>query len=312
MSFASPAWLLVLVVIPALLLWRWAHRHRAPYAIRFPAATSARLAAAGISGGRRWIPAGALLCALAVLALALARPRMPHKVPVGQTAIMLVSDHSGSMAADDVQPTRLGAAVRAADSFIAALPGSVRLGAIGFSTTADGVQGPVPGHAAARSIIDSQSAGGGTATGDALALALQLLHGGTRHPPSAIVLLSDGAANAGVDALSVARQARQEGIPIYTVALGTPSGVLNSPDPLSGPIPVPPDPELMARLAATSGGRTFNAQSADQLASIYTHLAGELGSVTRQRDIARPVAALGGVLLLAAAAAAVRWGPRLP
>ena len=312
MSLASPAWLLVLLAIPALLLWRWIHRRRAPYTIRFPAAASARLAAAGASRGRALIPGGALLCALAILALALARPRLPHKVPVGQTAIMLVSDHSGSMAADDVQPTRLGAAVHAADSFIGALPGSVRLGAIGFSTNPDGVQGPVPDHSAARTIIDSQSAGGGTATGDALVLALQLLRGGVRHPPSAIVLLSDGAANAGVDALSVARQARQDHIPIYTVALGTPSGVLNSPDPLSGPIPVPPDPELMARLAAASGGRTFNAQNADQLSSIYAHLAGELGSVTRQRDVAVPVAAMGGLLLLAAAAAAVRWGPRLP
>ena len=121
---------------------------------------------------------------------------------------MLVTDHSGSMAATDVQPTRLAAAEQAADSFIDKLPSKVRVGAVAFSTSPDAVQGPVTNHAAAEAIIDGQSANGSTATGDALELALQLLRGANRkHPPSAIVLLSDGAANAGVDSVAVARLA---------------------------------------------------------------------------------------------------------
>ena len=75
-----------------------------------------------------------------------------------------------------------------------------RVGAVTFSSSPDAVQAPVTDHGAARSVIDAQTADGATATGDALALALQLLHGtDTKHPPSAIVLLSDGAANTGVD-----------------------------------------------------------------------------------------------------------------
>ena len=68
-----------------------------------------------------------------------------------------------------------------------------------------------------------------------------------KHPPSAIVLLSDGAANAGVNVITVARQAAREKIPIYTVALGTPNGTLPNPEPFEPPVPVPPDPQLMQR-----------------------------------------------------------------
>ncbi len=225
---------------------------------------------------------------------------------------MLVLDHSGSMAATDVQPTRLSAAISAADNFVAALPGSVQLGAISFSSTTDAVQGPVSDHTAAKQIVDNQVATGATATGDALQLALNLLHGAGRHPPSAIVLLSDGAANAGVDAVTVARQAAQDGVPIYTVALGTPDGVLNSPDPLQPPVPVPPDPQLMAQLAQASGGREFDAQSADELSSIYNRLASRLGTITKRREVTGEFAALGLVLIAAAAVVSTRWSPRLP
>ena len=143
-------------------------------------------------------------------------------------------------------------------------------------------------------MIDQQSAGGATATGDAIELALQLLRGSDRkHPPSAMVLLSDGAANAGVDAVTAARQAAEDRIPIYTVALGTPSGTLTSPDPFSPPLAVPPDPQLMREIARVSGGRTFNAQSADQLSSIYKRLGSELGSVTRKHEVTAEFAIAG-------------------
>ncbi len=83
-----------------------------------------------------------------------------------------------------------------------------------FGSAPDAVQGPVSDHSAARQVIDGQTANGATDTGDALALALQLLHGADRaHPPAAIVLLSDGAANTGQDVLTVARQARVRGDP---------------------------------------------------------------------------------------------------
>ncbi|MDQ6806486.1 MAG: VWA domain-containing protein, partial [Actinomycetota bacterium] len=245
--------------------------------------------------------------------LALARPHVSYGAAVGNGAVMLVTDHSGSMAATDVSPTRLAAAQRAANTFIDEQPSGVRIGAIAFSSSADAVQGPVANHNAARAIIDGQAAGGGTATGDALALALQLLHGADpKHPPAAIVLLSDGAANAGANVITVAQQAAQEKIPIFTVALGTASGTLPNPDPFFPAVPVPPDPQLMQQIAQLSGGRAFNARTADELSSIYKRLGGQLGTVTRTREVTAAFAVGGVVLLLLAAVGSTRWVGRLP
>ncbi len=313
MSFASPGWLLALVLIPALLLLAaLARRRRRRYVVRFPATGSVALAAASASRWSRRVPTVLLLAASALLALGLARPRIPYRVPVQHASVVLVSDHSGSMASDDVQPTRLAAAIRAADSFIAGLPGSVRVGAVAFGSSPDGVQAVSPDHSAARSTIDSQTAGGATDTGDALTLALQLLHGASKgHPPSAIVLLSDGSANTGADPATVARLAAAERIPIYTVALGTPNGTL-SPNPVSPPVAVPPDPQLMAQIAKLSGGRTFNAESADALSSIYGDLARELGTVSRRREIVAPLVIAALVLLALGALGSAGRVSRLP
>jgi len=314
MSFSSPLWLFALALVPvALAAYARSRRRAKRYAIRFPAVATVRAAVGTAPPWRRHLAAAFLLAALAALALALARPHVNRRVPVQQASMILITDHSGSMAANDVQPTRLAAAQAAANSFINQLPNTVKVGAIGFSSAPDTVQQPMADHAAARAAIDGQTAGGGTDTGDALLLALQLLQGASRkHPPAAIVLLSDGAANAGPDAATVAREAGSERIPIYTVALGTPDGTLANPDPLGPPIAVPPDPQLMQEIAQASGGRAFDAQSADQLSSIYKHLGGELSSVTRKREVTVLFAVGGLVLLLLAGVTSTRWSARLP
>jgi Ca-activated chloride channel family protein len=68
----------------------------------------------------------------------------------------------------------------------------------------------------------------------------------------------------------------------------------------------------MQAIAATSGARAFNAQSADQLSSIYKRLGRQLGSVTRKREVSAEFAIGGLALLLLAAAAGARWTGRLP
>jgi Ca-activated chloride channel family protein len=314
MSFASPLWLAALALVPLAIAASVAARKRARrYAIRFPAVATLALAVGPGSSWRRHVPAALALAAIAALVLALARPRVTYGAAVDQASVMLVTDHSGSMAATDVQPTRLAAAERAANTFIDELPASARVGAIAFSTTPDAVQAPVTNHAAARAIIDAQVADGSTATGNALALALELLHGADpKHPPAAIVLLSDGAANAGENVLSVARQAAQEKIPVYTVALGTPTGSLPSPYLFEPSIPVPPDPQLMRLIAQLSGGRAFDAQSADELSSIYKRLGDRLGTVTRKREITAEFAIGGLALLLVGGLASTRWSGPLP
>ena len=305
MSFTSPWWLLGLALIPVLVAGAWLARRRARrYAVRFTAMDSLGLALAQ-AGPTRWRGALApllLMLALASGAVALARPQVRHRVPYGRASVVLVLDHSGSMAADDVAPTRIAAAIAAANTFIDEVPANVAIGFVGFGSSPDAVQQPVSDHAAARRLLDAQIANGGTDTGPALALALELLDArSAHHPPSAIVLLSDGSANEGVDPVIVAAQARTAHIPIDTVALGTANGTLNV-SPFAPPVAVPPDPELMAQIARTSGGRTFDARTADQLASIYRSLGAKLGSIERERDVTLWPLGLAAVLLLGALA----------
>jgi Ca-activated chloride channel family protein len=314
MSFASPVWLLALALVPAGAAFTvLARRRRRRYAMRFPAVAQVRAAVAATPSWERHVPAALALAAVALLAVALARPRVTTHIPTGQANMMLVTDHSGSMAAQDVQPNRLAAAVAAANAFIDQLPSTVRVGAIGFGSSPDAVQGPAANHAEARGLIDGLVPNGGTDTGDALQLALQLLQGASaKHPPSAIVLLSDGAANAGPDPVAVSQEAKKDRIPIYTVALGTDQGVLPNPDPLGPPQAVPPDPQLMQEIARLSGGTAFNAHSADELSSIYKKLGSQLSTVSRKKEITWWFAAAGVVLLIGAAGSSARWSGRLP
>src|ERR1700759_1964452 len=314
MSFASPAWLLTLLLVPAGVgAYLWARRRGQRYAIRFPAVATVREVVIAGPSWERHVPTALALAAVALLGVALARPRVVQHIPTGQANMMLVTDHSGSMAAQDVQPSRLAAAVSAANTFIDQLPSTVRVGAIGFGTTPDSVQAPAANHAQARTLIDGLSANGGTDTGDALQLALQLLQGSNpKHVPSAVVLLSDGAANAGPDPVGVSEQAKKDKIPIYTVALGTAGGVLPTPDPSAQPQPVPPDPQLMQAIARVSGGRAFNARSADELSSIYKKLGSQLSSVTLTKEISACLAAAGECPLIGAAVSSAQWSGRLP
>jgi Ca-activated chloride channel family protein len=315
MSLAHPLWLLLLLLLPLLALaQRWRRGRGTAYAVRFPAVGTVALALAE-EGRTRWLralPVVALLGAIAVIALALARPSVTHRVPINGASLMLVLDQSGSMAAADVKPDRLNAAIVAANTFIDQLPSSARVGALTFSTAPDEIQRPSADHAAARALIENAQAGGGTDTGPALEDALSALDASSaHHPPAAIVLLSDGAANIGVSPVAVAAQAKRDHVAIYTVALGTPGGVLYQ-GAFNQPVAVPPDPRLMAQIARTSGGRAYDAQTANNLSSIYKTLGQRLSTVKRKRDVTIYALALAAVLLMIAIVASARTAARLP
>jgi Ca-activated chloride channel family protein len=183
-----------------------------------------------------------------------------------------------------------------------------------FADAPDQVLAPTQSRGEVRFVIDQQEANGATATGDALQAALDLLRRGGRpghRPPAAIVLLSDGATTTGVDPVGVARLARSEHVPIYTVSLGTGDGVVPNPGP-GPPIVVAPDPATLRRISEASGGRAFAAQDSGELAAIYRTLGSRLGQRTVRRETTAAFAIGGLVLLLGAAASSVRWLGRLP
>jgi Ca-activated chloride channel family protein len=308
MSFAAPAWLGALALVP-ILLWAYlaARANARRHVVRFAATSTLALAAAEESRVRRHLPAALMLAACAALVLALARPHRTTRVAAGRGSVVLVLDHSGSMQATDVRPTRLAAAEHAARAFLAELPAAVRAGAIAFSTTPDAVRAPTTDRGAVQQIIASQGAFGATATGSALQLALDLLgHGG------AIVLLSDGAANAGRNPLAVAAEAGARRIPIYTIALGSANATIPDPSGTGEPISVPPDPQLLARIAQAAHGQAFSAEDSGRLIAIYRRLGQRLGSVARRHDLTIAFALAGGVLLLAASGLGLSRGGGLP
>jgi Ca-activated chloride channel family protein len=219
------------------------------------------------------------------------------------------------MMATDVSPTRLEAARAAALRFLAKVPGPVRVGAVAYSDAPDAVQAPTTRRDDVRRIINGLIADGSTATGDALAAALEGISRDRKNgkrPPAAIVLLSDGKTTTGRDPIQVARQAGRAKVPIFTVALGTPGATIPNPYPYASPLPVPPDPVTLKRIAAESKGRAYTVEDSSELQSIYQRLGSSIGTKQRQQEITA-VFAIGGLLLLAgAAAASLRWSGRLP
>jgi Ca-activated chloride channel family protein len=316
MSFASPAWLWALALVPLAAAAYAASRHRAKrYAVRFPALPALKAAAGTTPAWRRHLPAALALASLAALVVAMAKPQKTVAVPIERASIMLVTDHSRSMSATDVEPDRLSAAQRAARTFLNTLPNQVRVGAVAFSDTPDAVQAPSSNHDDARRIVDGQVADGATATGAALEVAIDALKNDKQNgkrPPSAIVLLSDGKTTVPPDPVPVARTAGQLKIPIYTVALGTRDATVPNPNPFGTPLLVAPDPETLRQIAQVSGGKAFTAEDSDSLKSIYKTLGSQLGTKDQKSQITSAFVVAGLLLLLGAAATSVRFGSRIP
>jgi Ca-activated chloride channel homolog len=314
-SFAAPLVLIALVAIPVLIvLYGGVQRDRRRAAAAFAAPALSASVVPRRPGWRRHAPMLAFLVALAVLVLAAARPQKTVAVPVERASIMLVTDVSGSMLATDVAPSRLVAARRAAQRFVDRVPKKVQVGVMAFNQTPQVLQSPTRDREAVAQALQALTPSGGTATGEAIQTAVRIL-GAKRstdgkRPPAAIVLLSDGKTTTGRDPVDVARQARAADVPIYTVALGTAGGTITG----SGGsiLPVPPDPETMAEIAAASGGESFDVEDAEQLDAVYERLGSQIATRPEQREITAGFAAGGVALLVAAAALSLRAGSRLP
>ncbi|MBJ7471073.1 MAG: VWA domain-containing protein [Solirubrobacteraceae bacterium] len=312
MSLQNPIFLLALLLIPAgILAARLAKARRRKFAVRLPTAGTLATLIPRESPVKRAIPGALLAAAVASLAFALAKPEVTVSVPVERASVMLVTDASGSMRATDVAPSRLDAARSAVGSFLSEVPEAMRVGLISYSSTVETLQAPTTDRAAVRDSASTISANGGTATGDALAEAVQRLKndGGDDMPPSAILLLSDGMTSAGVDPLGVAQTAKQAGISISTVALGTPDGTVTLQPGITRA--VPPDPETLRQIAEISGGRAFTVDDAGELDQVYEKMGSQLGTRPEQREATAGFAGLGALLLGAAVFALMRRRDRL-
>jgi Ca-activated chloride channel family protein len=325
MSFSSPLFLLLLFVVPAVLFFALAmERRRARYPVAF---TNLELLAGLVHKRRSWrryIPLVLLLLALAVAAGALAKPRAHFSVPDQNATLVLVVDVSGSMRANDVEPTRLDAAVGAMRTFLDKLPKQFKVGLVAFSSDPEVLSAPTADRESVREALSYLQPEAGTAIGDGLQVGVRLItsslakdgvvHKPGKDLPAAIVLLSDGAQNRGIlQPQQAATNAKAAGIRVYTVALGTPGGQVSFGFGLYvNHIPVPPDPPTMRAIARTTGGKTYTARNAAAVSKIYRTLGSSLGRRDKTENITSWFAAGAAVLLLGAVGAGRLTESRLP
>ena len=344
MTFASPELLIALALVPiAIGLYLLIQRRRTRYAVRFTNVDLLANIAPKRPTWRRHLPPILYLAALAALAVALARPAMVVAVPKEQATVVLAIDVSRSMQATDVSPTRLAAAVSAAGTFIDQMPPKFKVGLVAFSTGARLVVSPTEDHEKVKDALANLRADGGTALGDAIAMSVQAGLGanssatptptpspeaspdpnaspdpGTDQdatPTVAAVVLSDGANSTGeLTPEQAAQQAADAGVPVYTIALGTQDGTVQVPNDFGflETVNVPPDPETLATVAEMTGGRSFQAPTADDLAQIYQSLGSKVGMETEQQDVTYMFAGLGLIFVVAGGGLAALWFNRFP
>ena len=312
-SLGTPLALLGLLIVPlgVLALWLRSRRPRRDV-VRFPAASTLQAIVAKDPRWPRYVAPALLALAVVALSISFAKPERTVKVADRSAAVMLVTDASGSMAAMDVEPSRLEAVRSAAKQFLNKVPGDLKVGAMAFAQSPLATTRPTTDRDAVRQLIDDTIANGGTGTGDALEVAIDAVRPKgekDRDKPAAIVLLSDGRTTSGKNPAIVAQRARELRVPVYTVSLGTEQGTV----PGNGaPFPVPPDPETMKRVAQVSGGKFYNVTDSSRLAEIYTRLGRQIGSHDERRELSVIFAAIGLAALLAALVLSVRRAPALP
>ena len=318
MSFDSPLWLLALLVLP-LLLFAYVLRERARRNAAFwssPALLPNLVEHA--PGARRHLPLALFLVALAAMIFGVARPHATVTVRREEATVLLVIDVSRSMGANDVSPTRLRAAQTAALEFVDKVPEKFRIGVVSFSTRAQVAVAPTTDRQLIDAGIESLHTGEGTAIGDAVALAASL---GPRQridgvvPPTSILLISDGARDGGRRTpQAAARVASARHVPVYTILLGTPEGIVHHtlPGGYTETLRVPPSAQTLQLIARTSGGEFFAASNDKRLGDVYDRLRSRLGHKKQSREITDFFAGGSALLLLAGGGLSAFWFRRVP
>jgi len=334
MSFIWPAMLLLLIFVPLfVLLYLVLQRRRMQIAARY---SSFGLVQGGARspGIRRHIPVAIFLVGLTILLFSLARPQTTIRLPRVEGTVILAFDVSGSMAADDVKPTRMEAAKAAAREFVQRQPSTVQIGVVAFSDDGFSVQKPTNDQAAILATIDRLKPQRGTSLGSGLLASLKTIaidYGQASSPAegldpnsiptptpvpagtyssAVIVLLTDGENNERPDPLEVAQQAADRGVRIYTVGLGSAQGTtlhvngftvftqLNEP--------------MLQQIAQITDGVYQHAENEQDLRTIYENLNPQLVIKPEKMEITSVLAGASILVLLVGGVFSLLWFSRLP
>ena len=315
---------LALVVVPLILLGLYVvrQRRRKAYVVRFTDPDLLAAVAPKRPGLRRHAVAATYLVASLLLVIAAARPATATEIP-NEPVVVLAFDTSLSMEATDVTPSRIDAARDAAHRFVEVVPAGVRVGLVAFDGNARVIIPPTSEKVVLDRAIDRLDLGPGTAIGDAIYTSLDLLDdqkstgssgsggdGSAKATTSgAIVLMSDGDTTTGRAEGPAAKEAASRGIPISTVAFGTDSGSVTV-DGMTVPVPV--DKEALRKVAETSGGKAFEAASAEEIRSVFEDLGEGIGTRTEPHEVTDQLAMLALAAAVVAAVGSLAWFSRLP
>jgi Ca-activated chloride channel homolog len=350
MQLLSPMFLVLLALLPVLVAVRiWSLRRRRA-GFRYSSLSLVRDLIPRSSWIRRHLPFGLFVVGLASLVVALARPVSIVSVPAGQTTVILALDVSRSMCATDIEPNRLRAAEAAAVSFIERQSATTRIGVVAFAGFAELLQAPTNDQEVLLDVVQSLTTGRRTAVGSAILKSIDSIaeidqgvapsdiDGSVpdaappavpkgAYAPAIIVLLTDGASNAGPMPLDAAGQAAARGLRVYTIGFGTDDPGSQNPrcgDQFIGREPAASDnggfgggggfrrgidePTLKG-IADATGGEYYPAQSANELQTVFQNLPTSLITKHEVMEISVAFAALGALLVTAATFLGQRWRP---
>lgn len=280
---------------------------------------------------RRHVAPALLLTALTLLIVALARPQASVASPRREGTVVLAFDTSSSMAAKDVEPTRMEAAKAAARTFIGRQPATIRIGVVAFGEGGLVVQQPTTDRSQAIAAIDRLGPQGGTSLGRGIATSLSAIAGrvvqvdegepdrnpGVEAPgpdigfygSSAVVLLSDGENTSGPDPVGVAEIASTAGVKVYPVGLGNPNGTVLEVDGFQ--VATKLDEPMLQEIARITDGRYYQAADGAALEQVYRSIDLAWTVRTERIEITALLAAAAALLLLIGAGLSFVWFGRV-
>jgi Ca-activated chloride channel family protein len=335
MSFIWPVMLVLLVLLPIFVgLYIRLFRQRQQAVARYGNLGLLQQAQVRPPAVRRHVPALFFLGALAVLIVALARPQTVISLPRVVGTVILAFDVSGSMAADDLEPTRMEAAKAAAQAFVEQQPRSVQIGVVAFSDSGVTVQAPTNDRDVILAAIKRLKPERGTSLANGILAALKTIEAGdgpdtnfysnlTPMPtptPTAmpkgtytsgmIVLLTDGENNVSPDPLEAAEAAAQRGVRIYTVGIGSVAGADVK---LEGfTVHTQLDEDILQQISERTGGAYYNAGNEEDLRKVYNNINTQLVIKPEETEVTSVFAGAGILLLLMGATFSLLWFSRLP
>lgn len=330
MTFIWPSMLISLLLVPLLvaLYWRMQARRRL-LAERY--GTLGLVQGAGRPlGRRRHLPSLLLLLGLTLLLLALARPQAVVGLPRLEGTVILAFDVSGSMAADDLQPSRMEAAKVAALAFVERQPPTVQIGVVSFSDSGFAVQPPTDDQDAIFAAIRRLRPERGTSLAHGIFASLNTIfdEAGTVADPEAaptpaptrlpsatpqsavIVLLTDGENTAPPDPFEAAQAAADRGVPIYPIGIGSAEGSILQIEGFT--VLSRLDEETLQLIAELTGGVYHNAANEEDLRTIYETLSPQLVVRSQEMEVTSIFAGASILLLAVGGIFSLLWFSRLP